>query len=255
LRMSAALEIKAAHADDFFAVFSACAGADPVLVLDVRSAKDFARGHLALSFCVRVSSNGAALLDYSKAQYDHFKWSDACWWGRDVLLYGDAGLRRDHPVAAFLARDARARSVRLFKDGYPALAAAFPFLCTASVRSGERARRRYPSMLEPGLCLGDWEHAEAGDRLAELGVHCVVTIHNNPERMAPPPGARHLRIQLADVESEDIAPWLRQAHEFIEQGRRAGHGERAHRLSCTWAARAARAWGLQGLTPGALRGG
>lgn len=27
------------------------------------------------------------------------------WWNRDVIVYGEAGLKKDHPVVAFLAAD------------------------------------------------------------------------------------------------------------------------------------------------------
>ena len=37
----------------------------------------------------------------------------------------------------------------------------------------------YPSQLAPHLYLGDWSHAEAVDRLDELGVKRVVTIQTN----------------------------------------------------------------------------
>ena len=42
--------------------------------------------------------------DYSKNEYDA-KWSADCWWSRDVIVYGDSALKKDHPVLAFLAAD------------------------------------------------------------------------------------------------------------------------------------------------------
>jgi dual specificity MAP kinase phosphatase len=42
--------------------------------------------------------------DYSKAEYD-LKWSADVWWNKDVIVYGDASLKKDHPVVAFLAAD------------------------------------------------------------------------------------------------------------------------------------------------------
>ena len=42
--------------------------------------------------------------DFSKNEYE-VKWGQDCWWGKDVYAYGDAGLKRDHPVLAFLAKD------------------------------------------------------------------------------------------------------------------------------------------------------
>jgi dual specificity MAP kinase phosphatase len=218
----AALKVQACGLDDLFRVFSACKGDNPVLLLDVRPAKEFAKAHLRHAFNVRCSANGAVLLDYSRAAYTHHVWSDACWWGKDCLLYGPPGLAHDHPVAAFLAREGCARSVRVLPDGFAAAAAALPFLCTSSVKSNPA--KPFPSRLEPHLYLGDWEHAAAGAQLAELGVRSVLTIHNNPERLALPAGVRRMQIQMADVESEELGPWLRQAHAFIEAGREAGHG-------------------------------
>ena len=117
----------------------------------------------------------------------------------------------------------------------------------------------YPSQLAPHLYLGDWSHAEAVDRLDELGVKRVVTIHNNPgeggegvrcasvlsgqtpypcpppptptENLRLPSRFRRLAIELADVDTADIAPHLHPAHEVIEEGRLAGEGERARARS------------------------
>jgi dual specificity MAP kinase phosphatase len=38
------------------------------------------------------------------------------------------------------------------------------------------------------LYLGDWSHAEALERHAELCIKAVVTIHNNPENLRLPAG-------------------------------------------------------------------
>lgn len=44
------------------------------LILDVRPQKEFKRRHLLLSYCIRLTSNGKALADYSKNLYD-LKWT------------------------------------------------------------------------------------------------------------------------------------------------------------------------------------
>jgi rhodanese-related sulfurtransferase len=44
------------------------------LVLDVRPQKEFKRHHLLLSYCIRLTSDGRALADYSNNSYD-IKWS------------------------------------------------------------------------------------------------------------------------------------------------------------------------------------
>jgi dual specificity MAP kinase phosphatase len=56
------------------------------------------------------------LQDYSKNSYD-MKWSDQCWWDRPVVVYGEAGLKKDHPVVAYLARDNHAKSLAVLKEG------------------------------------------------------------------------------------------------------------------------------------------
>lgn len=226
--MIAMLDIKYCDAERLFGVFSACRGDAEAMILDVRPAKDFAKRHVVHAFSVRASANGAALLDYSRAAYDHQHWGEAAWWDKVCLIYGPEGLKKDHPVAQYLAAEGRARSVEVFRGGFGALAVRFPFLTTAGLRT--QRDRVYPSLLAaPYLYLGNWKDAEAALRLAELGVTALLTIHNNPERMQPGPEVvRHLRIQLADVESEDISASLRPAHEFIEAARAEGRAVLVH---------------------------
>jgi hypothetical protein len=57
-------------------------------VAQVRPLKQFKRGHVLHSFCVRLSADGRALLDYSQASYD-VTWSQDCWWVRTDI--GQAG--------------------------------------------------------------------------------------------------------------------------------------------------------------------
>ena len=57
------LEAKAVPADALFRVFTACAADPRPLVIDVRGdKKKWDRGHVAGAYCIRVPSNGAALL-------------------------------------------------------------------------------------------------------------------------------------------------------------------------------------------------
>lgn len=46
-------------------------------IVDVRPYKEWKRHHILLSFCCRLSSNGAALSDCSKNRYDQ-KWVQVC---------------------------------------------------------------------------------------------------------------------------------------------------------------------------------
>ncbi|EFN52440.1 hypothetical protein CHLNCDRAFT_138968 [Chlorella variabilis] len=213
-------------ADAVFRVFTACPHDPKTLIIDVRDKKKWDRGHIAGSYCIRLPASGGTLLDYSKCEYD-LKWSTDVWWNKDCIVYGEAGLKRDHPVVAFLANEKRARSIAVFREGLEAFQQRYPFLVTTSVRAG--AGRRYPSQLEPLLYLGDWSHAEALERHAELGIRAVVTIHNNPDNLRLPPGRySHLKIELPDIETADISAHLRAAYDFIEEARAAKRAVLVH---------------------------
>lgn len=112
---------RASPSDLFRAVFSACAGETPPLVLDVRPRAAFARGHVAGAYCVRSSANGAALLDYSGGGQAR-PWSHGVWHDAALLVLGgdgedDAPLDARHPVVAFLVKEGAARSVSAVKGG------------------------------------------------------------------------------------------------------------------------------------------
>lgn len=65
---------------------------------------------------VSTPSHPSPAPDYSKNEYD-VKWSPGCWWGKPVVVFGPSGLRKDHEVVAFLARDGKAASLHVFPDG------------------------------------------------------------------------------------------------------------------------------------------
>ncbi len=85
-----------------------------------------------------------------------------------MIIYGDAGLKKDHPVVSFLAKDGHAQSLCIYKDGFDAFQRVYPFCCTASLKSG--SVKRFPSQLDSHLYLGDWEQAAAAERLQELNI-------------------------------------------------------------------------------------
>lgn len=45
------------------------------------------------------------------------------------------------------------------------------------------------------------------------------------ENMELPSKFKHLRIQLADVDTQNIAPFFNSTYAFVEEGRTAGHGD------------------------------
>ncbi len=52
----------------------------------------------------------------------------------------------------------------------------------------------------------------------------VITIHNNPENMKLPSRFKHLRFQLADVDTQDVSQFFDASYQFIEEGRGANEG-------------------------------
>ncbi len=69
---------------------AACMQADfhrHYLVLDLRDQKHFKQSHIMQSFCVRLSSNGKVLADYSKSEYV-IRWTVDLWAGRYVYVVG-----------------------------------------------------------------------------------------------------------------------------------------------------------------------
>jgi len=69
-----------------------------------------------LSYRRRQQPVWRATQDYSKNTYD-LAWSKDCWWDRPVVVYGAAGLKKDHPVVQFLARDDHAKTLAVYREG------------------------------------------------------------------------------------------------------------------------------------------
>jgi len=69
-----------------------------------------------LSYRQRQQPVWRATQDYSKNTYD-LAWSKDCWWDRPVVVYGAAGLKKDHPVVQFLARDDHAKTLAVYREG------------------------------------------------------------------------------------------------------------------------------------------
>jgi hypothetical protein len=69
-------------------------------------------------------------------------------------------------------------------------------------------------------------------RASERAVHAsrrVITIHNNPDNLKLPSRFKHLRFQLADVDTQDVSRFFSPTYSFIEEGRAADEG--AHKLT------------------------
>ena len=73
------LEAKSITAEALFrAAYTACPGDPRPLLLDVRPYSAFKKGHAIHAYCIRLSADGGALLDYSQNSYDP-GWSRDCW--------------------------------------------------------------------------------------------------------------------------------------------------------------------------------
>ena len=55
-------------------------------------------------------------------------------------------------------------------------------------------------MVDGQLFLGDWDHAASAEVLRLLRNKRVATVHNTPDALALPPGVRHWKATLADVQ-------------------------------------------------------
>ncbi|KAL0022102.1 hypothetical protein WJX79_009630 [Trebouxia sp. C0005] len=221
------MDVRSIAADALFrACFTACPLDPKTLLLDVRAAKVFKRKHILQAFCVRVTASAETLLDYSGASYDQ-KWSKDCWWDKSVILYGDDTLDKSHPVAAFLVKEKRAKSISIFKSGFEVFEEKYPFLCTQSVKAN--AAVGYPGEIIPDLLyLGNWEHAENFSALKDLGIKRIISIHNNPENLQVPKGFQHLKMTVADVHTQDITPYFNPSYDYIEEARLANQGVLVH---------------------------
>jgi len=216
------MEAKSCDIAAIYSMYSQTKQDLPVVVLDLRPYKDFRAQHLCLSFCVRLSNNKEFLADYSKSSYD-MVWKQGLWWGKDVFIYGEEGLKKDHPVIDFLAKENQCRSLRYYRHGFESLESSLPFLCTASVKAG--SARRLPSALSYGeLYLGDWDHATDSRVLSDLHIGAVVTAHNNAETLklagtcsVSGGPIQHMRIEIPDIEAADMARHFLPVYEFIEQ--------------------------------------
>jgi len=102
------MEAAAADADAVFRLYTACAGDPRTLIVDVRPAKAFKRGHLLQAYCVRASADGGALLDHSGCEYD-LPWSQNVWCA--------AAFPRPRPLRASAVRGAELPAARRAAGG------------------------------------------------------------------------------------------------------------------------------------------
>lgn len=106
------------------------------------------------------------------------------WWNTDVIIIGEAGLKRDHDVPNFLAQEGKCHSISVCRDGIGAFESAYPFLVGQSLNAHRGLV--YPSPVAPCLFLGNWANAEDSEKLKHLGIGRVVTIHNEPSKIQLP---------------------------------------------------------------------
>jgi protein-tyrosine phosphatase len=105
-----------------------------------------------------------------------------CWWNTDIIILGPAGLKKDHEVIQFLAKEGRAASVSYFKDGIDAIEKDFPFLVGQSLKPHRDLV--YPTpILDRSVFLGSWKSAADADKLAHLNISRLITIHNEPKNL------------------------------------------------------------------------
>ncbi|KAJ7567247.1 hypothetical protein O6H91_02G138700 [Diphasiastrum complanatum] len=227
---------------------------DPrLLVLDTRNPRVFAAGHIRGSVCVAVSARpGTNTLERLEGCGPP-TWSANCWWDRNVLLVpssgsssssshrdsiktsrkrkaaesvlGEDNITSSHPVVHFLVKEKLTRSLKILKhdgegeDPFSAFCARYPFLITKSCKPATISG--YPSEIVPDLLyLGDRDHAMAENRLNDLHISHVLTIHTEPIVLK-----KHfvqMFCDLADEPNANIGKYFESMFEFVEAARKSG---------------------------------
>lgn len=223
---------------ELFIAFQAEGRSQPIMV-DVRRHDAFKHGHLLNAFCVSVSESARpTLVDSSskpsndsqadqkrfKLQLTRGKWGQDIWMGRDVLLYGQDAIPKNHPVIPLLQRDESTlpKRILVLNTSFEDVADKYPGL-TSSFRR-PRAGHRYPSELIHGrLYLGDWSHAEDYESLDQLNIQSVITIHNRPTDIRYGGRRRHLPIEQEDTDTHAIRDHFPEAFAFIKEASLRGH--------------------------------
>ena len=107
------------------------------------------------------------------------------WWNSDVIIIGDAGLKKDHEVIQFLAKEGRVSSLGYFRDGVDAFEKAFPFLVGQSLKAHRDLV--YPTpVVDRRVYLGNWNSAADSEKLRHLQITRLVSIHNEPKNLKFP---------------------------------------------------------------------
>jgi dual specificity MAP kinase phosphatase len=107
-----------------------------------------------------------------------------------MIVLGEAGLKKDHPVIHFLATEGRVASLGFLKDGIDAFEKEFPFLVGQSMKALRDLV--YPTPIqERSLFLGTWTSASDVEKLNHLKISRLVTIHNDPKSLKLPGVAQH----------------------------------------------------------------
>ncbi|KAH8959314.1 hypothetical protein BDL97_06G072700 [Sphagnum fallax] len=136
------------------------------------------------------------------------------------------GAEEAEPVVKFLLKEGCVKSVKVLevgdddsKDAFSLFARQYPFLVTKSTKAASIPS--YPAEIVPGfLYLGDLDHAKADNRLDDLNITHVVTIHTEPVTLKK--RFVQLFFNLADEAGADIAQHFGPMFEFVEDARKAG---------------------------------
>lgn len=213
-----------------------------VLVLDARSLSAYSAGHIRGSICVTCSPSSRTL--QRVAGPGPPSWSDSCWWDRHVLVITSthfnppsrkrkksAVLENEAPdssactVYNFLQKEGLVRSLQLLEknegeeDAFVSFAKTYPFLVTKSTKASKI--ENYPTEIVSGLLfLGDMQHAKAENRLKDLQISQVLTIHTEPLELSE--SFVHTHFDLEDAPSADISQYFEPMYEFVERAKTIG---------------------------------
>eukprot|EP00850_Spirogloea_muscicola_P001620 SM000006S19385 [mRNA] locus=s6:470661:473365:- [translate_table: standard] len=203
---------------------------DPrLLVLDTRPKSAFHKGHIRRAVCVGLAAGGGALQELCGVGPPY--WSRNCWWDLNVLVLLPAPLELGRCVVLLghpeLSSGDGLRRVEALTwsevdeagEPFQAFRSAYPSLVTTHTKGASIPR--YPAEVVPEfLYLGDWQHAAAEERLRDLGITKILTIHT--EQLALKGSFEKLHCDLSDEHDADIAAHFEPAFQFIERSQREG---------------------------------
>ena len=155
-----------------------------------------------------------------------------------MIVYGEVGLRKDHPVVKFLAAEGKCKSLSVYRAGFERLEQQFPYLCTPSTKANcaKRCAREASALAVAGpMPFLNLERVNIRAAGACCGSQWHQTQHLLMRAVLP---SQHrlegpLRLHEESACCSGVVPRLGQGRLSCDRGA-AGTPRRSSRKCCTW---------------------